>query len=402
MTQDQEVYNVAILLSRGILGRQIPYPYTPEEFIRALLHPFAPSLKDLGLHHMTKITPSDLELAKKVSVENLRIIPLGKEGHWPGVEIQSLPTTSWNDDYLCPGISQYYQRSESAILEAIRSTLLTPLDLSSSLRSSQVSSYSGKSFISPFLNKSNPQYQKQVNIYSFAALWEATLRDDVPVGFELELRQDKIFDDMYPHNALTEYLNNTQNKDRILFPLSRQRSKSLHQNHILLVKETLQEWSLIWVEPCGTLCLGYQDIDYITDMQRIEKAVMQYFELSIQAPVKLTWKGIPTGRSVLYQRAITDLGIQGLIEHPLHLQSLKVNADVLIHWCTAITCFISHLMLKHRIYSLEDISYALGYCKRSEFRQRLILFQENAMVGYYERYKFERADCWPKKRVLLN
>ena len=408
MSQNEDAYNVAVLLSKAILARLIPYQYTPETFIKALTHSFyGPTLKDFQFHHMTEIPPSALELAKRVPIEYLYTVPMNKGDCWPGIVAHDPIAESdtnilaEDDDKLCPGVSQHYQGSKPAMLKIVQSALAAFPDLSSPLNVPYFAGYLGKTFLSPHLNRSNPRFQDNLNLYCFAALWEASLKGAVPVGFELEIKQDVVLDALDPYNGLTEYLGRLQNEDRILFPLSRWRSGALHQNHILLVKETPRQWSLIWVEPCGTSCLGYRDIDYKTDMLRIEKAVMQFFELSVPAPVKLTWKGIPTHRSVLYQRAITDLGIQGLIEYPVHLQSLKLNTDVLIYWCTAITCFISYLMLTCKIYNLEEISYAVGYSSRSDFRERLILFQQNAMAGYYEQYKFGRAD-WPDSRVLLN
>jgi hypothetical protein len=163
---------------------------------------------------MTEIPRSALKLAKKVSVQKLRTIPQGSHTHWPGVvtiqcssAVPDSTILTWTDDKLCPGIFQHYQGSESAILQTIQLMMLTPLSFSSPLQIPQICAYSGKSFISPYLDESNPDYQNFLNLYSFAALWEATLRDKVAVGFELEIKQGDVSDAISPFDPLTKYLN---------------------------------------------------------------------------------------------------------------------------------------------------------------------------------------------------
>ena len=70
MSQNEDAYNVAVLLSNAILERLISFQYTPETFIKALTHSLhGPTLKDYQFHHITEIPLSALELAKRVPIE---------------------------------------------------------------------------------------------------------------------------------------------------------------------------------------------------------------------------------------------------------------------------------------------------------------------------------------------
>ena len=59
-------------------------------------------------------------------------------------------------------------------------------------------------------------------------------------------------------------------------------------------------------------------------MRRIEKAVMQFFELSVPAPAKLTWKGIQLIDQFYINGQLPTLAFKGLIEYPVHWNLIRM------------------------------------------------------------------------------